>query len=197
MKFKTKNGGKRLGKSNKLTKILAKLILAAVGVVLIVSPGSTLTIIVRVLGGALMLIGLIGVISFVASPYKGVLATFLFVLSSIAILLSLVPLINPGFVISFFPFVIGIGLAVKGIADMVEAFSLKRTLGVWFVPLLLSLLTVAAGCVIAFYPFGTMELLVKIVGAVCVYNAIVGLFMAIMYKPPVEINGVIDITEDN
>ena len=198
MKTKVKNqkDKKKRGPS-RFAKIIAKLAMIAVGIVFIVYPGTALTIVVRILGAVLMLIGFIGVISFVSSPYKGVLATFLFVLSCLAILLAFIPLLNPPFIIAFFPFVIGLALAIKGIADIVESITLRKVLGIWFVPLSLSILTVVAGCVIAFYPFHTMDLLVRIVGVICVYNALVGLFMVLSYRPKVGANGVVDITDSN
>ena len=191
------NATNKGGTPNKITKIFSKLVMAAVGVFLIAYPGSMLEIIVRFLGAALLVIALIGVISYIASPAKGLIATVLLVLSIIGILVSIIPLAKPALLIGFFPFVIGIGLAVKGVADVIEAFSLKRTLNFWAVPMILSILTIAAGCVLAFYPFETMDILVRIAGGVCIYNAVVGLFMAFVYKPPVVVNGVIDITDSN
>ena len=181
----------------KLSKIISKLVMAAVGIVLILKPGEALTGIIRFLGIALLLIGLFGIISFIASPVKGIVAGIFLILSILAVLLSLIPLLNPAFIVAIFPFVIGIALAINGGVDFVEALSLRRTNGVWFVPLVLSLLAVAGGCVIAFNPFGTADLLVRVVGIVLVYNAVVGLFLAVTYKPTVNANGVIDITDNN
>ena len=181
----------------KISKIISKLVMAAVGIVLIIKPGEALTGIIRFLGVALLLIGLFGIISFIASPSKGIIAGFFLVLSVLAALAALIPLFKPSLIVAIFPFVIGITLAINGIADSIEAVSLRSITGVWIIPLVLSLLAIVGGCVIAFYPFATMDLLVRIVGAILVYNAVVGLFMAVTYKPPVRSDGVIDITEAN
>lgn len=182
---------------NKVSKIVSKILMAAVGVVLIAYPGTALVTLIRFLGAAIALIGIFGIISYIAAPYKGVIATLLCIVSTIALLASIIPIAKPSIIVAIFPLIIGIAIAIHGISNVFEAIALKAALGIWFVPMVLSLLTVAAGCVIAFYPFSTMDFLVRTVGVILVYNAVVGLFMAVTYKPKVGANGVIDITENN
>ena len=182
---------------SKVSKIVSKVLMAAVGVMLIANPGTALESLIRFLGAALLLIGLFGIITYILSPLKGFISTVLFVFAVIASLLSLIPIIDPSVIIAIFPIIIGIALAINGITNTVEAFALKGVVGLWIVPLILSLLTVAAGCAIAFYPFKTMNLLVRVVGIIMVYSSVVGLYMAISYKPKVMSNGVIDITNSN
>ena len=138
-----------------------------------------------------------GIVSFIFAPHKGFIVTGLFILSMIAVLLSIIPIAKPEIIIAIFPFIIGIAIAINGIANAFEAIALKAATGIWFVPLVMSFLATAAGCVIAFYPFSTMDFLVRVVGIILVYSAVVGLFTAVTYKPPVVKNGVIDITDRN
>ncbi len=182
---------------NKMSKIISKIIMAAIGLILILWPGTTLEAIVKIFGIALLVVGITGVLGYVISPFKKGLAKLWFAGAIIIILLSLIPVTRPDLIVAIFPLVVGIGIAITGIGNVIEAISIKSFSGAWIVPLLMSLLTVAAGCIIAFYPFRTMDLLVRIVGAVILYNAIVGLFMAFKYNPKVNPNGSIDITDIN
>ena len=185
----------------KLSKMLSKLVMAALGVVLIMYPATALQSLIRFIGIAIAVIGVFGILSFFASPYKGFIATAIFVGAIIAVLLSIIPIAKPEIIVAIFPLIIGITIALNGIAGAFEAIALKPIMGVWFVPLLLSLLAAAAGLFIAFYPFKTMDFLVRIVGIILVYSAVVGLFIAVTYKPPVKKTTkkgeVVDITDIN
>ncbi|MBQ1389076.1 MAG: DUF308 domain-containing protein [Clostridia bacterium] len=182
---------------SKASKIISKVVLAAVGVLLVLNPNSTLEGLIRFLGIALLLIGVFGIISYAASPIKGIISTILFVLAIVVSLLALVPVINPSAIVAIFPIVVGIAIAVSGIGNLIEAISLKNAVGAWFVPLVLSLLTIAAGFVIMTNPFSTTALLLRVVGVVLIFTSIVGLFNALSYKPQVMQNGVVDISNMN
>lgn len=182
---------------SKLSKIFSKIIMAAVGIILLIQPGAALVSLIQFLGIALLIIGGFGVISYIFSQRKGVISTLLFIGSIILALAALIPTFKPAMLVAIFPFVVGIVIAFNGLAGVFEAISMRTFSRIWGVPLLLSVLTVAAGCVIAFYPFETVELLVRIVGGVLIYHAVVGLFMAVTYKPIVEPDGTINITDMN
>ena len=167
----------------KVSKTISKLVMAAIGVVLIAYPETALQTLIRFIGVAIALVGLFGIISYIAAPYKGVIATILFIGAIIALLASIIPIAKPGIIVAIFPLIIGIVIAINGIANAFEAIALKPVLGVWFLPFVMALLAAAAGCVIAFYPFKTMDFLVRLVGAILVYSAVVGLFVAVTYKP--------------
>ena len=195
------NGGHIIMKT-KLSKIMSRLVMAALGVLLIANPSTALQSLIRFIGIAIAVIGVFGIISYIAAPYRGFIATAIFAGSIIAVLLSIIPIAKPAVIVAIFPLIIGISIAVNGIVGAFEAVSLRPALGYWFVPLLLSLLAAAAGLVIAFYPFSTMDLLVRIVGVILVYSAVVGLFMTVTYKPPVnkrppKKGDVVDITDIN
>ncbi len=182
---------------SKASKIISKVVLAAVGVLLVLHPTSALEGLIRFLGIAILLIGLFGIISYVASPVKGIISTLLFILSIIVTLLAIIPVASPSIIVAIFPIAVGIAIAISGIGNFIEAISLKRILGVWFVPMLLSILTIAAGFVIMTNPFSTTELLVRVIGTVLIFTAVVGMFNAVSYKPQIKSNGVVDISNMN
>ena len=182
---------------SKASKIISKIVMAVIGVVLIAFPGTALVSLIRFIGIAILLIGLFGIINFIVSPVKGVITSLLFGGAVILALLSLLPIIKPELIIAIFPIAVGIVILVNGIGNVFEAISMKAMLKGWFVPLILSLLTVVAGCLIIANPFATTDMLVRVVGIILVYNAVVGLYLAVTYKAPREVNGVIDITDMN
>ncbi|MBQ9234425.1 MAG: DUF308 domain-containing protein, partial [Lachnospiraceae bacterium] len=96
----------------------------------------------------------------------------------IGIVAGIIVLTNRGLVISIFPVLTGVGIAIYGAFGIAQAMTFRRfyTTG-WQVPILFSFITVGVGVLIAANPFSTMNTIVRIVGIVLVYNGVVGIYM--------------------
>lgn len=182
---------------SKVSKIISKVIMAAIGIILIIYPGTALEKLIQFIGIAALLVGLSGVLSYLFSANKGLISTLLFAGAVILILASVIPIARPSLIIAIFPLVIGLVIAFHGLGNAFEAINSRPFVSRWYIPLILSVLAVIAGCIIAFYPFAAIDFVVRIVGIVVVYNAVVGLYMAVTYRPHADENGVIDITDIN
>ena len=96
-----------------------------------------------------------------------------------AIVAGLVVLIKPGWVIAVFPMVAGVFVAFNGILNTLHALQTRRagSRG-WQILLVLSLLSIVVGILLFANPFAYMSTLVILLGAVLIYNGILGIIAA-------------------
>lgn len=149
---------------------LTMLIMLAVGVLFLIYPGGTLKIAVRILGAGLLLLGAVGI----ALPLirKEELVVSAAVAAVVELIVGVVVLASPGFVISLFPAIMGILIALYGLADLIDALNRKRAgAGNWKAAIVLAAVAIVLGVVVLVNPFKTMSVLVRIAGVILIYEA--------------------------
>ena len=159
----------------KLVSILEALLMIAFGVLIIMHPGGSLNVAVRILGILLVGAGALALLSFLTARQeeKSVLRLLIGALSVVA---GIVVLAAPGLVISIFPIVAGVSIAVSGVYDLAGALRRKKAGFSFKLPLILALITIAMGILLFANPFATMETLVVVLGVALVYNGITKFF---------------------
>ncbi len=172
----SKNSNEEL--KSKFTNILKLIIIVALGLVLIFYPGQTLDTAVKALGIVIIVAGAVAFISSLTQKDKNAYVMFQLIGAIIGIVAGIIVLTNRGLVISIFPVLTGVGIAIYGAFGIAQAMTFRRfyTTG-WQVPILFSFITVGVGVLIAANPFSTMNTIVRIVGIVLVYNGVVGIYM--------------------
>ena len=172
----SKNNNEEL--KSKFTNILKLIIIVALGLVLIFYPGQTLDTAVKALGIVIIVAGVVAFISSLTQKDKNAYVMFQLIGAIIGIVAGIIVLTNRGLVISIFPVLTGVGIAIYGAFGIAQAMTFRRfyTTG-WQVPILFSFITVGVGVLIAANPFSTMNTIVRIVGIVLVYNGVVGIYM--------------------
>lgn len=172
----SKNNSEEL--KSKFTNILKLIIIVALGLVLIFYPGQTLDTAVKALGIVIIVAGAVAFISALTQKDKNAYVMFQLIGAIIGIVAGIIVLTNRGLVISIFPVLTGVGIAIYGAFGIAQAMTFRRfyTTG-WQVPILFSFITVGVGVLIAANPFSTMNTIVRIVGIVLVYNGVVGIYM--------------------
>ncbi len=153
-------------------------VLVVLGAALILFPGMALKTIVR-LGGVAMVAGGANAVGAWKRSQNQETSSYLDVAGGVvAILGGLYLVIRPESLINFFPTLAGALIVVSGIYYILKAMDSKRAgFDKWQVSLLLSVVTIALGILILAHPFGTMELLVRILGGVLVYNGLSSLWI--------------------
>ena len=165
-------------KNSKLGKILSLVVIALVGLFLVIYPGDTLNIVVGVFGGALLLIGLIGIVSYFLPKNKNSRNVIDLVISIVEVIVGLIVVSNIGFVISLFPIFAGVIIAAQGVLYLISAFRMKSdNNNSWKLGLVLSLVMIAFGILIFANPFATQAALVRLAGIALIYNAVSGLII--------------------
>lgn len=162
-------------KKSKLGSIVSTLVLIVLGVILLVHPGDTLNLAVRLVGVALILVGAVGVVTqLVKKEDKSV---FSIIVGLIEIVVGIIVLAAPTFVVSLFPIIVGIVVALYGISDLVAAVQLKKAGASNTWALILAAITVLLGIILIFNPFKTLTTLIRVIGIVLIYKSVTGLII--------------------
>lgn len=160
-------------KSIKYNLLSSAVLCILLGIVLLIYPDTSLTIVCRAVGVIVLITG----IGFVGS-YLRVGKTRWFgkvelVFGSIFAILGGFIVLYPLGIISIVPLVFGILLVYHGIANMKQAFELRQYKdNGWWLPVLIAASTIALGVVIMRNPFGTIETLMRIIGVCILYDGL-------------------------
>ncbi|MBQ7707982.1 MAG: DUF308 domain-containing protein [Lachnospiraceae bacterium] len=173
---KNKKDGEEL--KSKFVNILKLIVIVALGLVLLFYPGQSLDTGVKALGIVIIVAGAVALISAMTAQEKNAYVTFQIVGAVLGLVAGIIVLVNRGLVISIFPVLTGVGLAIYGAFGIAQAITFKKyyTKG-WEAPLLFSIITILVGVLIAANPFSTMNTIVRLIGIVLTYNGVVGIWM--------------------
>ncbi len=146
------------------------LILALIGLVLLLLPGTLNNIIGFVVGGCLLIFGIIGIIKYIRNKeYKFTSSLVSGILYSA---LGIIVIINPSSVISLVTICLGLYLVINGILKTVFSFNLKKITTRWSGALVMGILTIILGLLLVINPFGSAVAITKLAGAFLVVVAI-------------------------
>ena len=156
---------------------VAAVLALLLGLLLVLAPNRSIRLLCTVLGAALLVTGLIYLFTWLAKRRDGFPAWFL-IPGLILAALGLWLLTSPGSVIVLIQFSVAAVLIFHGVIDLQGAVSLAR-LGIpnWWVDLVLAVLTVVLGGVVLLNPFGTMEAMTMLIGASLVYDGASDLYL--------------------
>ncbi len=156
----------------KFSSIISAVVCILLGVVLLIWPDLSALWICRILGIALLVVGICYIISFFIKRSK--MSTFQFdiILGIVLALLGAWLLIRPDMFLNLLSFVFGAILVVHGVIDIQAAFQLFRAKAPkWWISLLLAVLTILLGILIIFNPFAIAAPLV-IAGIALIFDGV-------------------------
>ena len=150
------------------------------GVLLFIYPATSLTAAVRLLGFAIVLYGAIGLVANLTQKKENRSSLSLAYFAVFA-LAGIIIIANPGFIISMFPIIAGVLVAVNGIESLIRTLKLKkRNHDRWLLMLILAVITIAFGILTFVNPFATQALLVRVFACGLIYDGVVKLFLSIL-----------------
>ena len=160
-------------KSIKFNLLSSAILCIVLGIVLMVYPNASLTLVCRAVGAIVLITGLGFVGSYLRVGKTRWFGKIELVFGSIFAILGGFIVLYPLGVISIVPIVFGVLLIYHGIANMRQAFELHqyKDRGWWF-PVLIAASTIVLGVVIMRNPFGTIEMLMRIIGACLLYDGL-------------------------
>lgn len=165
----------------RVSYLVSSLLYIAFGLVLLLWPAATGSVLCFAFGGILLLYGAISIISFFV--HFGRLGSYRFelVLGVAIAAAGLLLLFNPGFGLSIFPVILGLYVVIDGLLNLRRAFELRRMeYARWWVVLLLALVAVALGVVILARPRFLADFLFMVIGGVLIYNGLADLWAIFM-----------------
>ncbi len=164
-------------KSYKRNRIVFSIFELIIGIILLVWPGTSLTIMCQCIGAFLAIGGVVNLVMFIRdhdSALKGVQ----FALGIIMVFIGVLIFQNPGGLVGLIPTAIGILVVISGIANLGETIALTRqSYGRWWMSLLGALLTIVFGAILITRAFGISAMITRVVGAFVVYDAVSNLLI--------------------
>lgn len=143
------------------------------GLALLIWPGITAGLILNICGIGLMIAGLFNIVRyfFQKAPYAAYNWNLGF---GLAITLAGIALVAfKGALLSVVPILFGIGLLIGGVIKIQAAFNLQRMgFGQWYLTLIGAAVSCVLGALIMANPFGTGLVLVRVIGASIVVEAV-------------------------
>lgn len=144
-----------------------------IGILLIVKPASTLTLISYVLGAVCLFIGLINIIKYFTNKNAGNLMDFGLVLGIISSIFGCIFLFIPEFIASIVPFILGLVIISNSIVRLQFSLNLRRYQNTsWVSRFIASIISLVFGIVLLFNPFEGAVVMTQIVGIVMIVYAI-------------------------
>ena len=171
-------------------KIVSCIVLLGLGFLLLIAPGGTSELVVRLVGAVLLAGAVVAVLIYLMSKSNERSPLVLFegiVVAAVALFF----LIAPGVVTGILPLIFGIILLLNALLDLITALRLPQGKGVAVV---LSLLAVIAAVLIICNPNALANFITRLIGIVLIYNGLVGVFgllifyFSLYYKPFLLLN---------
>ena len=107
---------------------------------------------------------------------------FIVILGIVGIMLAIYSFVNPAFMVSFATILVGIMALVAGIADIVLAFGHDVSIGMRLLTILLGLVEGAVGIIFLVNPGLGAEVLVIVLGAGLIINAVLSFIESFVIK---------------
>lgn len=162
----------------KASKLITAIISIVFGVLLLVFADTAIRVIVTVFGVVLLITGVVAAISFIVSRDKGFSSGMALVGGAFLIIIGILILTHPDQIAELFPIMIGIVLAVNGIADIVEGFRMMgKHYVLWYTSVITGVIMLLLSALLIFKPFGIVEFIVQVVGVVMILNGISDLYV--------------------
>ena len=169
--------------------IISAVVTGLIGLVLLLFPGSALTSVCYCIGGLIIALGVIRVVRYFkqehAYPYmfQSDLVTGL-----ITIGLGLFTVTSPVSVMSMLPYLFGLLLAGCGVGNLLRSIDAKESgFAQWGVLLGLAILSILMGLVILSNPFGTLEVVIAVVGGCLIYEAVTDILTTLILSRKIKL----------
>lgn len=163
----------RILKRIKANVMVSALICVALGVVLVVWPGLSVTVVSMAIGIVLVLNGISRLMNFVFGRDDSVFSQMNLIMGIIITVIGGWILFQPGTIIAMIPILVGIIIVIHGINNLQQTVSLCQSrYDKWWVALLLALLTIGFGILLIFNPFAAIDTLIRFIGVFLIYDGV-------------------------
>ena len=160
-------------KSIKYNLLSSAILCILLGIVLLVYPDTSITIVCRAVGAIVLITGIGFVGSYLRVGKTKWFGKLELVFGSIFVILGGFIMLFPLGIVSIVPLVFGILLVYHGIANMKQALELRQYKDKgWWLPVLIAATTIVLGVIIMRNPFGTIEMLMRIIGICILYDGL-------------------------
>lgn len=171
--------------STNITRIITGAVIAIVGIILLIKPGTSLVTVCYILGVAAAIKGIVKIIDSKKSDDTGAM------ISGVATLvLSFVLFLHPQFLLSIFPVIIGVGILGYGIISLLW----NKAKG--FIPKIFSAVAVIVGIAVIVVPFKFAETITAVTGLALVIIGIIVIAAEFILKKYIDTTDIPVLPDD-
>lgn len=160
-------------KKIKSNAVISSLLCAALGLVLVLWPNLSMTIVCTAIGIVLILSGVIRLIGFLTGHDGSIYMQGNLVMGIILLVVGIWIVSSPVKVLSIIPIIVGILIVIHGVSNLQQTFALRReAYSKWWLALVLTLLTIGLGVLLIFHPFAALDTVVVLIGIFLIYDGL-------------------------
>ncbi len=163
----------------KRNRIITSLCAVALGVLFLVWADGSLALISKAIGVILMAGGIATAASHVLRKNLKIAGTFSLLGGVIIAVIGFWIFRNPDMLTGLIPTIVGVIVTISGVTDIFETLTLARQkYGRWWLSLIFAIATTALGLFLVFNPLAIAALLIRICGAVMIFDGASDLWIA-------------------
>ncbi len=146
-------------------------IMVILGIVLVIWPHILGVMLCYLLGGALIVMGVFQLISFLRGERLGFYNKFVMMMGIVLVLLGIWICAQPRIVLSIIPVVVGIIVLIHGLMDIQYSLDIKKAGSEkWWIALIAAALTLIVGLLLMLNPFTAYEITMVLLGVAMLYD---------------------------
>lgn len=163
--------------------LLSSIFLLLLGLLLFFKSSETLVGISYLIGGILIALGVIAIISFLRNKTRDVFVQLNIVYGVVSIVAGIFLVTVPEFIGSIIPIVVGIAVIISSSFKVQQALVLKNLDNRYFLPsLIMAILCLICGVVILFNPFTSAVVVTQIIGLFMIIYAILDIINSFILR---------------
>lgn len=148
-----------------------------IGIILLVWPSTSLLIMGKCVGAFLALGGLAAAFMFFRD-HESATRSLLLLMAAVMLICGIVIFLHPQDLVKLIPTIMGILVMISGLINLGETFVLTRNkYGKWWISLIVSIVTIAAGIFLVRNAFNLASLITRIAGGILVFDGISDLWV--------------------
>ncbi|MGN0516050.1 HdeD family acid-resistance protein [Eubacterium sp.] len=164
----------------KTAYILTCIAFIIVGLILLIYPELSMITICYIIGIMSIVFGIIKIFAYFSDDKYNIAFQFDLALGLFNVIVGIIILVHPSWIVRILPLILGVLIIVNSLFSIQASLDAKRFgMKKWFVLLIFSILSIAMGIVLVFYPFNSAVVLTMLYGAGCILTGTEKLIAAI------------------
>ncbi len=166
-------------KKMRIDYVVRSLIIIAIGIVLMIWAPAIIPLMAKMLAALLFLIGIVFILAYIFKKEKNPIDSGQFVAGIIVAAVGAWIFFNPATFTDFIPRLFGVFILISGLTNLGQTFNLiKVKYPLWWVALLLAVITLGLGSYLVFRATEAKEFVVRLIGGFLTYDGITNLWTA-------------------
>ena len=163
-----------------LPSMLVSVLMLIIGVVIFIYPETTLEFIAKIIGAAVIGLGIVGIIQYVNHRGEDSFKLNIFYTTAVVIL-GIIMMCSYKFVSSIIPIVLGAWIIIDSLIKIRICVGMKGSgMRTWVYPFVMGFLTLIIGIVLVFNPFASAVAIMKIGAILLIIYSIIDIIQNIM-----------------